>query len=232
MSSKIDGVPRDLLERAACNLTSGCDAYQIQQELTNILAAPVVERQVGEPHVVGYMPDHPDGEPLITQESHQDYVAELQATIDRMEREAKNDLIAYKAAIEKQAELRAEIDRLSKEALPDRHEAWMAGAEAGRSEIERLKGGQGEPVANAKPVAKLHAERLTGRDGEYGVTVEDPQWFNTCRLTGGIFNLYASQPAPVSVVLPEPHGKQSNLKDTQYAMGWNACIAEAEGMNK
>lgn len=59
---------------------------------------------------------------------------------------------------------------------------------------------QGEPVAKAKPVAKLHAERLTGRDGEYGVTVEDSEWFNTCRLTGGIFNLYAEQPAPVAEV--------------------------------
>lgn len=61
---------------------------------------------------------------------------------------------------------------------------------------------QGEPAAKAKPVAKLHAERLTGRDGEYGVTVEDSGWFNTCRLTGGIFNLYAEQPAPVAMALP------------------------------
>ena len=58
---------------------------------------------------------------------------------------------------------------------------------------------QGEPVAKAKPVAMLHAERLTGRDGEYGVTVEDSEWLNTCRLTGGIFNLYSEQPAPVAV---------------------------------
>ena len=55
-------------------------------------------------------------------------------------------------------------------------------------------------VTKAKPVAMLHAERLTGRDGEYGVTVEDSEWFNTCRLTGGIFNLYAEQPAPVAEV--------------------------------
>ncbi|WP_053076066.1 hypothetical protein [Pseudomonas weihenstephanensis] len=59
---------------------------------------------------------------------------------------------------------------------------------------------QGEPVAKAKPVAKLHAERLTGRDGEYGVTVEDSEWSNTCRLTGGIFNLYAEQSEPVAEV--------------------------------
>ena len=58
---------------------------------------------------------------------------------------------------------------------------------------------QGEPVVKAKPVAKLHAERLSGRDGEYGVTVEDSEWLNTCRLTGGIFNLYCEQSAPVAV---------------------------------
>ena len=35
---------------------------------------------------------------------------------------------------------------------------------------------QGEPVAKAKPVAKLHAERLTVRDGEYGITGYQRQW--------------------------------------------------------
>ncbi|MCP8349354.1 hypothetical protein DN387_14010 [Pseudomonas sp. FBF18] len=39
----------------------------------------------------------------------------LLAEIDRMEREQKSDLIAYKAAIERQNELRAERDQLSKE---------------------------------------------------------------------------------------------------------------------
>jgi len=41
---------RELVRRAACNLTSSCDAYKIQQELLEALAAPVVERQepVGE----------------------------------------------------------------------------------------------------------------------------------------------------------------------------------------
>ena len=35
-----------------------------------------------EPRVIGYMPDHPDGEPLITLESHQAYVEELRALLD------------------------------------------------------------------------------------------------------------------------------------------------------
>ena len=75
---------------------------------------------------------------------------------------------------------------------------------------------QGEPVAKAKPVAKLHAERLTGRDGEYGVTVEDSEWFNTCRLTGGIFNLYAEQPAPVAVELPERSSQDYAIEHAEY----------------
>lgn len=84
---------------------------------------------------------------------------------------------------------------------------------------------KGVPVPKSKPVAKLHAERLTGRDGEYGITVEDSQWFNTCRLTGGEFYLYAEQPAPGAVVLDEkdefvtwvrrewPQAPLSNVRD-------------------
>lgn len=44
MSGKIE-ISRKLIERAACNLTSSSDAYKIQQELLEALAAPVVERQ-------------------------------------------------------------------------------------------------------------------------------------------------------------------------------------------
>ena len=69
-------------------------------------------------------------------------------------------------------------------------------------QVEPATPHQGEPVTKAKPVAKLHAERMTGRDGEYGITAENSKWFNTCRLTGGIFNLYAEQPAPVAEVMP------------------------------
>ena len=88
---------------------------------------------------------------------------------------------------------------------------------------------QGEPAAKAKPVAKLHAERMTGRDGEYGVTVEDSEWFNTCRLTGGIFNLYAEQPAPVAVVMPEQliaaiEAEQERLSQEDYLMDSDECV--------
>ena len=83
-------------------------------------------------------------------------------------------------------------------------------------QVEPAAPHKGEPVAKAKPVAKLHAERLTGRDGEYGVTVEDSEWFNTCRLTGGIFNLYAEQPAPVAVELPERSSQDYAIEHAEY----------------
>ncbi len=46
-----------------------------------------------------------------------------------------------------------------------------------------------------------------------------------------LVSLYTLVPVP-ALVLPEPHGKQSNLKDTQYAMGWNACIDKVKELNK
>lgn len=103
-------------------------------------------------------------------------------------------------------ELRALLDNPVFESEVDRLERRCKNAELAlkvqTENCEALKAAQhqGEPVAKSKPVAKLHAERLTGRDGEYGVTVEDSEWINTCRLTGGIFNLYAEQPAPVVTV--------------------------------
>ena len=91
---------------------------------------------------------------------------------------------------------------------------------------------QGEPVAKHKPVAKLHAERLTGKDGEYGVTVEDSEWFNTCRLTGGTFSLYAEQPAPVAVVMPERCNERDHAGDFTYeATGWNSCLDAVSRLN-
>lgn len=93
---------------------------------------------------------------------------------------------------------------------------------------------RGEEVA--KPVAKLHAERLTGRDGEYGVTVEDSQWFNTCRLTGGVFNLYAEQPPHsgdanemvAKVVLPE---RMKESRAYGHDLGGNYDEGKADGYN-
>jgi hypothetical protein len=37
----------------------------------------VKNQQPEQPHVVGYMPDSPDGEPLITLESHEEFVSKL-----------------------------------------------------------------------------------------------------------------------------------------------------------
>ena len=58
---------------------------------------------------------------------------------------------------------------------------------------------QGKPV----PVMKLEAERLLGTDGEYSVSFVKAGWIDECRKTGGVFYLYAEQPAQAAVVMPE-----------------------------
>lgn len=120
--------------------------------------------------------------------------------------------------------LQAEVETL-RAALRTEVEAgdsWKREAQDLRTELDALKAKpQGEPVA------KLHAERLTGKDGEYGITVENSEWLNTCRLTGGVFNLYAEQPAPVAVVLPERRPFPCSIRDT----GWNACLDEVARLN-
>lgn len=76
---------------------------------------------------------------------------------------------------------------------------------------------------HGKPVAKLHAERLTGKDGEYGVTVEDSEWFNSCRQTGGIFNLYAEPPAPVADHTQCEECKGWGYHENHYEGGGTEC---------
>lgn len=56
---------------------NGCMRERLR-ELRALLDKPE-SLDLEEPHVVGYMPDHPDGDPLITLEDHQNYVAALLA---------------------------------------------------------------------------------------------------------------------------------------------------------
>jgi hypothetical protein len=104
------------------------------------------------------------------------------------------------------AELQATVARLTAELTEvkrQKHaadvalEAWPHIRDQLKAEIERLKGGQGEPVM------KLEAERLYGGAGEYAVSFVKAGWLDECRKTGGEFLLYASQPAPVSVAIDE-----------------------------
>ncbi|MCY1438335.1 hypothetical protein D9M71_545290 [compost metagenome] len=59
-------------------------AFKGWQARADLETAPVVERQPVAPHVVGYMPDSPDGDPLITLAYHQAYVDEMRAKIEAL----------------------------------------------------------------------------------------------------------------------------------------------------
>ncbi|AZD84964.1 hypothetical protein C4K14_2130 [Pseudomonas chlororaphis subsp. aureofaciens] len=103
-----------------------------------------------------------------------------------------------------------------------------------RAELDALKAAQPQ----GEPVAKLHAERLSGKDGEYGITVENSEWFNTCRLIGGVFNLYTSPPAPVAVVLPalktaeEYYTRLGNCNSARLAADeFNSALDEVARLN-
>lgn len=75
-----------------------------------------------------------------------------------------------------------------------------------------------EPTAWIKPDV---AATLRGDECCYAFGEQNPK--------GSLIPLYA---APVKWRLPDPCGKQSNLKDTQYAMGWNACLDKVKELNQ
>lgn len=87
---------------------------------------------------------------------------------------------------------------------------------------------QGKPV----PVMKLEAERLLGTDGEYSVSFVKAGWIDECRKTGGVFYLYAEQPAQAAVVVPErrePDPSSPYLSDSDIE--WNAAIDAVARLN-
>ena len=84
---------------------------------------------------------------------------------------------------------------------------------------------QGKPV----PVMKLETERLLGTDGEYSVSFVKAGWIDECRKTGGVFYLYAEQPAQAAVVMPEQliaaiEAEQERLSQEDYLMDSDECV--------
>ena len=84
---------------------------------------------------------------------------------------------------------------------------------------------QGKPV----PVMKIEAERLWGTDGEYSVSFVKAGWLDECRKTGGVFYLYAEQPAQAAVVMPEQliaaiEAEQERLSQEDYLMDSDECV--------
>lgn len=71
-------VERELIERAVQAIINTSQMQPALNELRALLDKPE-SFDLEDPHVVGYMPDHPDGDPLITLEDHRNYVAALLA---------------------------------------------------------------------------------------------------------------------------------------------------------
>mgnify|MGYP001028899719 CR=1 FL=1 len=102
-----------------------------------------------------------------------------------------------------------------------------------QAEIEQLKGGQGEPVAYAvfDKNGNIRCWSITNTATGLIVAAE-----------GGsvITPLFASQPAPVSVVLPERKEYQDAPTQESYddihscgeVYGWNACLDKVKELNQ
>lgn len=89
---------------------------------------------------------------------------------------------------------------------------------------------QGEPVAN--PVL-MYADsyRAMARQGVETVSI----WSVITDLERNIAPLYAEQPAPVAVVMPERNvirtTKPIYIDGTEFAQVWNACLDEVKRLN-
>lgn len=90
----------------------------------------------------------------------------------------------------------------------------FASVEQLTAELERLKGGQGEAVAEVVATGGPH-------DREDRVLIE-----LQAELPPVGTKLYTSQPAPVSVVLPESQW------GGPYQDGWNACLDKVKELNQ
>lgn len=78
------------------------DVYLVRDEC--ITVAPQPPALGGEPHVVGYMPDRPDGDPLILLEDFQAHLAPLQAETEQLK--------SWQEAVRKNSPLLIQLDQL------------------------------------------------------------------------------------------------------------------------
>jgi hypothetical protein len=192
MSSKIDVPLADRLEDIAQDLTFMKDRNTIREAIA-LLAAPVVEHQPVNERAAfekfcidqadRFQPDlsrrgsHPESE--YQRPSVQGHWEVWQAR-------------AAIYALPEFAELQATIDKL-REGIA---EHWKVVCDQ-RAEIERLKGGQGEPVAWRFRVSDLSDWFTTTRKDVAELFRKSPDGSHSEPL-------FTSQPAPVSVVLPSP----------------------------
>jgi len=224
MSSKIE-VSREAL-LAAANRLSDMGQAKFSAPLWEALAAPVVERQSLPIYQVRYLGDGGAGwsdvekDELDQLKSRKDYhtrtvfdappeLAELQSTIDRLT--AENERNAKNAKEWEEASLH-----------------WMAERDQFKSEIERLKGGQGEPfgwwrIPEGCPLQGMflpwvgpESERDIQNAKDFGFTV---------------ILLYTSQPAPVSSELVQLLERAKVYARGPFLDEINACLDKVKELN-
>jgi cell division protein FtsB len=224
MSSKVDGVPRELLE----DMLNPCADFATHDRLRALLDAPVVERQPKAWLTGKCIWEHKNSaqkhsdctgqkvEPLYTAPPE---LAELQATVARLTAEnerLKDEAIGQYA---KRVAVVEEIERLKSESFEALYNDAI-------DEIERLKGGQGEAVAWGTMQPEFSDDdRTLITDKDYA-EVYDRQCYT-------LTPLFASQPAALSVALPdrrEPTPGGPYLTDADHE--WNACLDKVKELNQ
>lgn len=137
-------------------------------------------------------------------------------TIDGVSRAALEMLIADKAPHYAKTIARKEL-----RAQLDAPEVLVVPLTGPKEWLDSLKPAKGEPVAWYKP-------HWSGKSAEWRLGAE---------LTDAVFPemwkpLYAEQPAPVAVVMPEHRDSDLRSPVFGFAKGWNACLDEVARLNK
>jgi len=193
MTNKTVTMSRELVEQLQRSAESM--GWSVADDLSAALAAPVVERQ---PFFYGIM--QPDGKPHYSELCVSGEASDLESEAESMSEDSDGEyhVVALYTAPPELAELQATIARLTAENENNAKNSksweesamyWMDERDKLKYEIERLKGGQGGPVA----------WKCTGDIGTPHVT-DSEDCANAWYSHGGtVERLYASQPAPVSV---------------------------------
>ena len=223
-------VPRKWVEGYE-DMLENCGYRKEAQEVRAALTTPVAERQpegkrerfekwvMATKHpVFGFL----DGRSLARGDDRTGYADEY----------VQGLWVAYKkfTAPPELAELQSTIARLTAENdEPEWHQMMTKLEDQNtelRAEIERLKGGQDEPVLWFRP---LIGAECNPNGQTYSVIF--------CEVPGHT-PLYASPSAPVSVVLPERehvHSKTLPFRAAAiadgYISGWNACLDKVKELN-
>lgn len=201
------------------------DEWEQAAPLAAILAAPVVERQPVQILQASY--HWQDIWVDVDQDEYVKRAMDPHSYKVRMVYTAPPELAELQATI---ARLTAENERLTSEPVLSALAKMLTEARmkiVDRDlEIERLKGGRGEAVAW---FTEDHLTDKSATTYDVGVSV---MW----AVKGWpVTPLYTSQPAPVSVVLPERKDAIyviGSAYDDGLCEGWNACLDKVKELNQ